>query len=709
MATQQLRQIIQGLRSSTVPAEGDGSDGQLLASYVRDRDETAFAALVHRHGPMVWGVCCRVLESRQDAEDAFQATFLVLVRKAASVAKVGNWLYGVAHRTALKARTTAARRRAREKPVAAMVEPAQPEPEPAQDWRDVLDQELARLPLKYRDVLVACDLDGKTRKEAAQLFRLAEGTVASRLATARTMLAKRLARQGVALSTATLTALLAENLANAAVPASLAGPTMEAARLFAVGQATAGGALSLQAIVLAERVLKNMLLVRRLISVGLLVGVAILGTTGAVYLQQMPREKEPQPPAIVRADSNDVIAEWPQWRGPNRDGVVHGARVPAAWPKALQQEWSIPVGEGVASPVLAHGNIFVFARQNDREILLCLDVRDGREIWRSVPYPAPYKVSAEERNFSIGPRSTPAVVAGRVYTLGMSGLLSCLDARSGTHLWAQQCKPRDVTLPPGTAHDYGGSSPLVVDGLCVVHAGDGTKGGLAAFDAITGEPRWCFSEGYRPMSGSPILVDLAGTRQVVTYASSNAAGVSTATGARLWWLGSDGVGQPHTTPVLYKDLIILNDILQAPRALRLERDGQGIAVRQVWQAKGTPLACCSPVLVGDQVIGMSSRLGGSFFCLDARTGTTLWESPGREGDHASIMRAGNVLLILTEKGRLIIVKPSATAYEPIAEYQVSDTDTYAHPLFLGERILIRDAATLRSFRIGEDAGNPSEK
>src|SRR5262249_46858507 len=174
------------------------------------REESAFAALLRRHGPMVWGVCRRLLPYHE-AEDAFQATFLVLVKKAASVKPrelVGNWLYGVAHQTALKARATAARRRGREKQVAAM-----PEPEAAQrdlwdDLRPLLDQELSRLPDKYRAVIVLCELEGKTRKEAARHFRLPEGTVASRLATARAMLARRLARSGSAVSGGALAALL---------------------------------------------------------------------------------------------------------------------------------------------------------------------------------------------------------------------------------------------------------------------------------------------------------------------------------------------------------------------------------------------------------------------------------------------------------------------------------------------------------------------
>jgi RNA polymerase sigma factor (sigma-70 family) len=157
------------------------SDGQLLERYLARRDETAFAAIVRRHGPMVLSVCRRVLKNAHDAEDVFQATFLVLVTKAASVRPrelVGHWLYGVAYRTALKAKALAARRSAKERTMA----PQQTHhDEPPADWQPLLDEELQRLPEKYRLPLVLCDLDGKTRKQAARQLGWPDGTLSTRL------------------------------------------------------------------------------------------------------------------------------------------------------------------------------------------------------------------------------------------------------------------------------------------------------------------------------------------------------------------------------------------------------------------------------------------------------------------------------------------------------------------------------------------------
>jgi outer membrane protein assembly factor BamB len=280
----------------------------------------------------------------------------------------------------------------------------------------------------------------------------------------------------------------------------------------------------------------------------------------------------------------------------------------------------------------------------------------------------------------------------------MTGVVSCLDARTGRRLWRQE---RRWT-------PYMGSSPLVADGLCIADVGDDRTGGLTAFDSVTGEERWCF--GAQQMSGSPILVDLAGERQLVTYWAWNPAGVSLATGKQLWGVGPGGAGMPCTTPALYRDLLILADNQDSPRALRLEKRDKGITAREVWKAKGDlKLYYSSPVVAGDLVFGMSTKSGGCFFCLDARTGKLLWESDGRQGGYASILSLGSVLLILKDRGQLLVVKPSATAFEHIAEYRVSDRGTLPHPVFLGDRILVKDDQALHSFRIEPDAGDTGDR
>jgi RNA polymerase sigma factor (sigma-70 family) len=276
-----IGQVVRGL-----PVDLPGvPDSELLTRYLASQDADAFAALVRRHGPMVLGVCRRILLHQQDAEDAFQATFLVLVRKAATIrprSLVGNWLYGVAYQTAVRTRAVAARRRGREVLMADVPETAGRTNEECSDVLPLLDRELRALPDKYRLPIVLCDLQGKTRKEAAGDLCWPEGTVAGRLVRGRALLQKRLARQGVTLSVGALAATLSGQAA-ACVPVPLLEATIRAASLFAAGPAA--GAISSGIAALTEGVLKIMLLNKVKSALGVLVVVAAvgLGTGGLLY------------------------------------------------------------------------------------------------------------------------------------------------------------------------------------------------------------------------------------------------------------------------------------------------------------------------------------------------------------------------------------------------------------------------------------------
>lgn len=284
------------------------TDARLLECFLATHDEAAFAALVRRHGPMVMGVCRRVLRSPQDADDAFQATFLVLVRKAASVSPpgmVGNWLYGVAYQTALKARAMAERRGARERQVMDSIEPAAPDNDDAlwRELRPLIDEELSRLPDKYRAPLVLCDIEGRSYKEAAEQLGWPEGTVAGRLSRARAMLADRLRRRGVILPLAALAALLTQNAASAAVPPATVASTVTAASLFAAGQTTTG-AISANAVTLTEGVLRAMMISKLKTAVAILfaaclavAGVGLALSSPAADGQEQKKAEQPvQPP-----------------------------------------------------------------------------------------------------------------------------------------------------------------------------------------------------------------------------------------------------------------------------------------------------------------------------------------------------------------------------------------------------------------------------
>jgi RNA polymerase sigma factor (sigma-70 family) len=264
MANRQLDSFLRHLRT-LLRDDGGVTDAQLLESFIARKDPAAFARLVRRHGPMVWGVCRRVLNHLPDAEDAFQATFLVLLRKASSVvprAMVGNWLYGVAYRTAMKARSASSKRRTKERQVEAVPNQQAAQQELWHDLQTLLDQELDRLPDKYRAAIVLCDLEGKTHKEAARLLAWPVGTLSTRLVRGRAMLAKRLTRRGLPVSGGSLAAVLAGNAASASVPMAVLSSTIKAASTFAAGQPAATASISVHVIALMEGVVRAMLLTK---------------------------------------------------------------------------------------------------------------------------------------------------------------------------------------------------------------------------------------------------------------------------------------------------------------------------------------------------------------------------------------------------------------------------------------------------------------
>jgi RNA polymerase sigma factor (sigma-70 family) len=274
MAISPMTMVFRHLRRAVIwRQDEDTTDGQLLKRFLDDRDEAAFEALVLRHGPMVLGVCRRVLGNVDDAEDAFQAAFLVLVRRAGAIARaelLGNWLHGVAYRTALAAKGKAIRRRSREKQVKDMPHPAVVPEADGTELVVLLDQELHRLPDKYRVPVVLCDLEGGARKDVAQQLGLAEGTLSSRLATARKMLARRLARHGLPVSAAALATAFAPSLAPAGLPAALVQSTVSAASCLAAGKAMTTAVSSARVVDLMERVRGTMVLRRIKVMLALL-------------------------------------------------------------------------------------------------------------------------------------------------------------------------------------------------------------------------------------------------------------------------------------------------------------------------------------------------------------------------------------------------------------------------------------------------------
>ncbi len=398
MPTSPLSVVIQHLMADLTP-DGDGmTDGELLAHFLSSRDDKALAALVRRHAPMVWGVCGRLL-NHHDAEDAFQATFLVLVRKAADVPRhaVANWLYGVARQTAVRARATAAKRERRETQVVNMPEPTVAEARDA-DWQFVLDEELSRLPDHYRGVIVLCDLEGTTRKEAARQLAIPEGSVASRLARARVMLAKRLTQRGL-FSGGSVAAVLSAGSASGSASPALVASTIKAVTLVAAGQAADTGVISAKVAALTEGVINVMLIakVRGVVALALVVCTLAVGVMFGLGVEPKVEARtddaKPSGPleavAVSRFEGHSdgvmVVAFSPDGKRVLSGAVCYGDRDPTVrlWEVSTGKELLKLEGhtEGVYSLAFLPGGKKAVSGSHDGTIRIW-DLETGKELKR---------------------------------------------------------------------------------------------------------------------------------------------------------------------------------------------------------------------------------------------------------------------------------------------------------------------------------------
>jgi len=376
--------------------------------------------------------------------------------------------------------------------------------------------------------------------------------------------------------------------------------------------------------------------------------------------------------------------DWPQWRGPHRDGIATGFTEPKKWPEKLQLKWKVEAGEGHSSPVVADGRIYIHARQGDREVVACLRPENGQAIWKEA-YGAAYTVNPAAAGHGKGVKSTPVVADGRIYTFGINGTLSCFDAKTGKPQWRKEFGSPDF----GVA-----TSPVVDGGLVIAHVGNNEHGALTAFDGATGAEKWSW-KGDGPAYASPIVVDLGGTRQVVTQSRSNIVGVSAATGELLWRIPyTTDYAQNIVTPAVYHDTLIFSGVGNPTIGVKLLKRGAAWTTETVWENKDLSMYMSSPVVSGDLLFGFSTRKRGELVCLNPATGVTLWKSEGRLADSAAMVSAGSVMLLLTTDADLIVFRKSDKAFEQLGKYTVASSPTWAHPVILGTGILIKDATTL---------------
>lgn len=365
---------------------------------------------------------------------------------------------------------------------------------------------------------------------------------------------------------------------------------------------------------------------------------------------------------------------WPQWRGLKRDGQVAATQIVATWPEKLQQVWQTEVGEGHASPLVVQNKILIFSRQNNREVISCLDADTGKKLWIK-NYPAPYSLNFAAYSHGKGPKSTPAFSAGKIVTLGISGILSCYEMADGKLLWRKEFARQFKATSPlyGTA-----MSPLISDGVCVVHLGGHDDGALTAIEMPSGRTKWQWPKD-GPGYASPILATFENTRQVVTFSQEHLVGIDFASGKLLWQVPFNTPWtQNCVTPVVFKNTLILSGLSQGIMRIKVKKKGKNWSTETLWKNSEIGMYMSSPVMFDNLLVGFSDKRKGVYFTLDPTNGKLLWQSQGRVGDNAALLRAGEFLLSLQTNGELVVAQRQRQKFVAVKKYPVAHLGTPGH-------------------------------
>ena len=389
---------------------------------------------------------------------------------------------------------------------------------------------------------------------------------------------------------------------------------------------------------------------------------------------------------LMVASGSAQTLDYPQWRGLTRDGSASAFVAPKTWPERLTREWRIDVGEGYATPLLVGATVYAFVRQGSQEVLLALNAEDGRERWRTA-YSVVYSPARPAAMHGAGPKATPLFHRGRIFSLGVSGIVTAFDGATGKVLWQ--------TTPPKEAPFYSAaSSPLAYEGLIIAHPGNYDP--LTAFDVETGEVKW--RAGGMGFFASPILVEVEGVPQIVTVLLDSVIGVSPLDGAVLWshpWNGGSG----SVTPAVYQGTIIVTGLSAGTMAIRPHRAAGKWSVDPVWHTDDVFAYVTTPVVSNGALFGLSHKNKGQLFALDAATGKTLWVGEPRSAENSAIVKAGNLLFFLNDDARLIVATNSRERFEILRRYTVAESATWAQPLISGRRMFVKDVSALTLWTI----------
>ena len=399
--------------------------------------------------------------------------------------------------------------------------------------------------------------------------------------------------------------------------------------------------------------------------------------------------------ALCVCASIAAAGDWPQWLGPTRDGV--SPEKVAAWKEPPRRGWAVSVGQGHSSPVVAGGKVFLHAqvRGQDAEEVTAYDAASGKRLW-SKSYPR----SAFESKFGTGPRATPCIAGGKLYTFGVTGVLSCFEADGGQEVW------RVDTLKEFKAPNlfFGVSSSPLIDGDNVLGM-VGTGATVIAFDKDKGQVRWK-SLSDAASYASPMVVGTGKDRQVIFVTQKGVASLNPADGSQYWKVPMvDVLNESSTTPVKVGDLLLASSVTFGSIGVRLESKEGKPAAAEAW--KNPKLTCyfATPVAVGaDHVYMVTGAIvppQATLYCVEAKSGKPLWQKDKVGRYHATLLRTGDdKLLMLDDAGNLILIDPSREGYRELARAKVCGV-TWAHPALAGGRLYVRDEKELICLKLGD--------
>ena len=384
-----------------------------------------------------------------------------------------------------------------------------------------------------------------------------------------------------------------------------------------------------------------------------------------------------------------AVQDWPQWRGPSRTGTIERFTPPAKWPDRPKQIWKVQVGAGHSSPIVVAGRVYVFTRVGEQEVVSARDLLNGKEVWQQA-YDAPYQINPAASAHGKGPKSTPVHDRGRIYTFGIGGILSAWQAEDGKRVWTRDFK-KDF---PSTVPEFGvAMSPAIVNGLLIVHAGGAGNGAVMALDAISGATRWAW-KGDGPAYDSPIVATFAATPQIVLQSQRNLVSLGL-DGRVLWQLPFvTEYEQNSITPIASGDLLIYGGLSKPTTAIRPTLTAGKWQTPQVWQNADIPTYMSTPVASGGYLFGLTHRNRGQFFCVEARSGKTLWTTKGREGENAAMLTAGDLVMAMTTEAELVVLRNDPKAPDVVKRYTLADSPVWAHPAVVNGGIVVKDAESV---------------